>query len=209
MNKHHNCSKEKERFKNKIKFLDNPERRRDFSPDKLLKMLPIKKTNNILDLGAGTGYLTIPAAHMTDGLVYALDLDPNMLELINSKAQDDNIKNIELIKGSIDYIPLADNSIDIVLASLVLHEIKTLANTSQNINNVLKEGGYFLCLEYEKKESSIDGPPMHIRISSSIMEQDLKNVGFTISQKTFLREDVYVIIAQKQSERFPGCRILS
>jgi|GEM_PF-4170706 len=60
-------------------------------------MLPIKKTDNILDLGAGTGYLANTAAQMVDGLVYALDMNPKMLTIIESKAQDENITNIQLI----------------------------------------------------------------------------------------------------------------
>ena len=42
---------------------------------------------------------------MVDGLVYALDMNPKMLTIIGSKAQDENIKNIQLVKGSIDDIP--------------------------------------------------------------------------------------------------------
>lgn len=89
---------------------------------------------------------------MVDGLVYALDIDPNMLEVTNSKAQDENIKNVQSIKGSIDDIPLSDDSIDIVLASLVLHEVKPLSKTLQQIKQVLKEDGYLYVLNLKRKK---------------------------------------------------------
>ncbi|MBC8059167.1 MAG: class I SAM-dependent methyltransferase, partial [Clostridiaceae bacterium] len=101
------------------------------------------------------------------------------------------------VKGSIDNIPLPDDSIDIVLASLVLHEIKPLSTTLQQIKRVLKDGGQFMCLEYEKDESAIEGPPMQIRVPSSVMEQELENAGLNITQKIFLRKDIYIITAKK------------
>lgn len=194
---HQSDSKEKKQLARKIEFLDRPERIKSLPPEELLKMLPIKKINHVLDLGAGTGYLSIPAAQMIDGIVYALDIDSRMLEVINSKAQDQNITNIQLVKGNIDNIPLPDDSIDIVLASLVLHEVEPLSDILKQIKQVLKKDGFFLGIEFEKTEASIDGPPMHIRIPSSIMEQELIEAGFSIVQKLSLKDYLYIVIAKK------------
>ncbi|MCJ7840731.1 class I SAM-dependent methyltransferase [Lederbergia sp. NSJ-179] len=143
-----------------------------------------------MDLGAGTGYLAIPAAKMVEGLVFALDIDPSMLEIINAKAKEENVKNIQPIKGSIDHIPLSDDSIDIVLASLVLHEVKPLPKTLQQIKQVLKDDGHFVCVEFEKKGHSSDGSP---RISSSMMEQEIINAGLRIKQTGYewVYEEIY------------------
>jgi len=197
MEKHQHNAKDTQHLEKQTNFLDGVERRKEFPPEEVLQMLAIKKTDNILDLGAGTGYLTIPAAQMVYGLVYALDMNEKMLEIIDCKAQDQSITNIQVIKGSIDNIPLPDNSIDIVLASLILHEIKPLSTTLQQIKRVLKDGGQFMCLEYEKDESIIEGPPMKIRIPSSVMEQELINVGLKITQKIFLKGKIYIITAKK------------
>lgn len=179
MEKHQCNSKETQQLERKIKFLNGVERRKEFPPEEVLQTLAIKKTDNILDLGAGTGYLTIPAAQMVHGLVYALDMDEKMLEIIDCKSQDESITNIQLVKGSIDNIPLPDDSIDIVLASLVLHETKPLSTTLQQIKRVLKDGGQFMCLEYEKNESAIEGPPMQIRVPSLVMEQEFKYARYS------------------------------
>ncbi|MBU3114005.1 class I SAM-dependent methyltransferase [Clostridium lacusfryxellense] len=197
MKKHQHNLKEMQQLSRTVGYLDSPERIKAFPPKELLQMLPIKKTDNILDLGAGTGYLAITAAQMVDGLVYALDMNPKMLDIIESKAQDENITNIQLVKGSIDDIPLPDNSIDIVLASLVLHEVSPLSKTIKQIKRVLKEGGYFLCVEFEKTESVLDGPPMHIRIPSANMEEELINAGFSIIQKLFPSDLLYIFIVKK------------
>ncbi|RCW63337.1 class I SAM-dependent methyltransferase [Saliterribacillus persicus] len=66
--------------KGKVSYLESPERRKEFSPEQLLNMIPLKETDNVLDFGAGTGYFTIPMAEKTKGNVYALDIDAAMLE---------------------------------------------------------------------------------------------------------------------------------
>lgn len=190
-------SKEMQLLARKIEFLDKPERREFFPPEELLKQLPIRNTDNILDLGAGTGFLTIPAAKMTNGVAHALDIDANMLEVIKSKANKENINNIQLMEGSIDNIPLSDDSVDIAIASLILHEVSSLPKTLQEIRRVLKDGGYFVCLEYDKIESTIGGPPMHIRIASSTMEEELKNAGFNVIEKVLKKEPLYIFIVKK------------
>ncbi|AFV02184.1 MULTISPECIES: methyltransferase domain-containing protein [unclassified Dehalobacter] len=107
-----------------------------------------------------------------------------------------NIVN-HLVKGSTDNIPLSDDSIDIVLASLILHEVQPLSRTMRQINRVLKENGQLLCLEYEKSEGAMDGPPLHIRVPSSVMEQELEKAGLNVTQKVFFRDNLYVITAKK------------
>lgn len=184
-------------FMNKIAFLDSAMRKSTLPPEEILNMLTLQKGISILDAGAGSGYLTISAAKQTDGIVFALDMDERMLDVIDTKAKAEKLTNIQLVQGNINNIPLPDGSVDIVLASLILHEVGALPAVLTQISRVLNTGGYFLCLEYEKEESAVKGPPMHIRIPSVEMEQQLITAGFNIAQKVFPRESIYIIVAQK------------
>lgn len=177
-----------------MNYLDNPERRAELPPEKLLSFIPIKADAAILDFGAGTGYFTIPAAKMVDGPVYALDLDESMLKMIRSKAELENISNIMPVQGEIDGIPLPDASIDVVIASLVLHEIQPLAPTLKQLKNVLKKDGYLVCVELEPKGASNHNAP---RINLAGMEQEITDAGLRITQKHFPAESLYVLIAKK------------
>ncbi|WP_208585634.1 class I SAM-dependent methyltransferase [Gracilibacillus suaedae] len=181
-------------FAKKVEFLDNPEKRGDIPPEQLLRMVPVDTKDTILDLGAGTGYITIPAARMVEGLVYALDIDAKMLDFVNTKAKKENITNIKTVKGSINNIPLLTYAVDIALASIVLHEVQDLSASLNEIKRVLKPGGYFVCVEFEKKEKESD---KHPRISSSLMEQEIRNTGFEVIQKMKPTDDLYIIIAKK------------
>ncbi|WP_236888025.1 class I SAM-dependent methyltransferase [Cytobacillus oceanisediminis] len=100
-------------------------------------MIPIKNTYKISDIGAGTGYITVPAARATAGMVYALDIDGDMLDVIKSKVEKEKNGNIIILKESINHIPLPDNSIGLALASLVLHEMPSLPRALRQINECL------------------------------------------------------------------------
>ncbi len=198
MHKNHNCLQDKKKFMDKVAFLDGIQRKQLLPPEEILNMLSIKKTDRILDVGAGSGYLTLPIAKRVNETVFALDMDKRMLEVVQEKSHNENVDNIELVHGNIENIPLPAESVNIVLASLILHEVRPLPNVLQQINRVLKTDGHLLCLEYEKDENFVQGPPMNIRIPSSVMEEELVKAGFSVVQKVFPQEAIYIIIAKKQ-----------
>lgn len=181
----------------KFSKLDNPERRKALPPEKILSQLKLKGKDTVLDLGAGTGYFTLPVAWMTTGKVYALDVESQMLEVLKGKVDEQELKNVELLEGIIEEIPLGNEQVDHVIASMVLHEVEPLSKGIEEIHRVLKPGGSCLCVEWEKKEME-QGPPFNHRIHSDEMKKIFEDHGFTISKLTFPTEAYYIIYAQKQ-----------
>jgi ubiquinone/menaquinone biosynthesis C-methylase UbiE len=180
----------------KMHLLDAPERKKLMPAEKLLNMLPVRSDDTIVDLGAGTGYFSIPAAQMTDATVYAVDVEPKMLEVIKLRADVQELFNVQTTIGVIEDIPLEDGVADIVIASLVLHEVEPLSKGLHEIHRVLKTTGSLLCLDWEPKESSM-GPPLEVRISSSDMEKALNEAGYTVTKRLFPGDFLYVFVATK------------
>ncbi|EDO1366680.1 class I SAM-dependent methyltransferase [Listeria monocytogenes] len=196
--KHHHNHHGEAGFKRKVDYLDRPERSEVLSPEDFLQAMPIGKTASILDLGAGTGFLTIPAAKLVDNTVFALDLDAKMLELIESKAKEAGLANVETLEASMDDIPLEANSVDVVFASLVLHEADSLADVLREVSRVVKTGGYFASLEFDTKGTDLKGPPMEIQISAEKLKEELAGFGFEMVKNWQLDEGMYVSIAVKK-----------
>lgn len=199
MSNHHHHKGNNQNFMAKIEFLDSQARKRTLPPEEILNMLPLRNGDSILDVGSGSGYLTIPAAQQTDGIVFALDIDKRMLQVIHTKAAAKNITNIQLIEGNIESIPLPDGSVDGIIASLILHEVPSLPAAISEMNRVLKTDGHLLCLEYEKEECHAEGPPVHIRIPSADMAQALISAGFNIERNIAPKQSIYIITAKKAS----------
>lgn len=195
---HH--TKSDQNFLSKMAFLDSKQRENLIPPEILLNQMPIMKNHTLLDIGAGTGFFTIPMAEITSDKVYAMDPDKRMLRVIEDKALTKGISNIEYIPDYIENLSLEYNSVDFAMASLILHEVKSLPLALSIIHNVLKEGGHLLCLEYEKDDTIIEGPPMSIRIHSIDLEKNLISLGFEIVSKTKINESIYTVLATKKEK---------
>ncbi|PPA69394.1 class I SAM-dependent methyltransferase [Jeotgalibacillus proteolyticus] len=179
--------------KGKVSYLESPERKKEFSPEQLLDLIRLRESDNVLDFGAGTGYFTIPAAKRVKGNVYAMDIDASMLGIIIEKSRKEQLENIVPVEGSIEALPVSESSIDVVIASLVLHEIQPLAPLLQQLKKVLKKDGYLICLELEPKGSSGKAP----RITSEGMKLAMKEAGFHVKEIIFPSEALYLLVTQK------------
>jgi len=179
-----------------MKKLDNPERRKLLPPHKLLELLEIQDNDILIDLGAGTGYFTIPAASLTRNKVYALDVEPQMLQYLGKRVKEQKLDNVELIEGAIERIPLAGQIADHVIDSFVLHEVEPLEKGLQEMGRVLKPGGKVLCVEWEKKQTE-QGPPLHHRIQSNELAKAFGENGFLVEKLTYPSDQHYLMVARK------------
>lgn len=179
-----------------MKKLDNPERRKLLPPHKLLELLEIQDNDILIDLGAGTGYFTIPAASLTRNKVYALDVEPQMLQYLGKRVEEQKLDNVELIEGAIERIPLAGQIADHVIDSFVLHEVEPLEKGLQEMGRVLKPGGKVLCVEWEKKQTE-QGPPLHHRIQSNELAKAFGENGFLVEKLTYPSDQHYLMVARK------------
>ncbi|GAB6110087.1 class I SAM-dependent methyltransferase [Fusibacter bizertensis] len=202
---HKNCNKHKhnqqdQKFLTKMAFLDSKQRESLSPPELLVSQMPIQNNHTVLDVGAGSGYFTIPMADLTANTVYAMDPDKRMLSVIETKAKEKGINNIEPLQEAIENLSLQDSSINFVMASLILHEVKSLTIALTKIFDVLSVGGHLLCLEYEKDNTIIEGPPMSIRIQSDELEKKLLTIGFDIVRKAKINDAIYTILAVKSEK---------
>jgi ubiquinone/menaquinone biosynthesis C-methylase UbiE len=179
-------------------LLDTPERRKLMPAEELLSMVPVGPADAIVDLGAGTGYFSISAAQMTQAFVYAVDVEPKMIEVLKKRATENGLSNVHSTIGVIEDVPLQDSVADVAIASMVLHEVEPLSKGIQEIHRILKTGGRLLCIDWEPIESPM-GPPLEVRVSSSDMEKALNGSGFTIVKRRFPAEFLYVFVAVKSA----------
>src|SRR5688572_24965014 len=84
-------------------WLDRPEREREERPRKAIEMMELKPADVVADIGAGSGYFTFRIAEKVPrGKVLAVDIQPEMLDLINKRAKEKNVGNVEAVLGKED-----------------------------------------------------------------------------------------------------------
>lgn len=194
---HPNHHQQEQNFLSKMAFLESKQREKLIPPEVLISQMPIQNNHRILDVGAGSGFFTIPMAERTNNKVYAMDPDKRMLSVIEAKGQEKGLHNIEALQETIEELSLPNSSIDFVMASLILHEVQSLSAALAKIFDVLSPGGHLLCLEYEKDDLIVEGPPMSIRIPSDDLEKTLSTIGFEVVKKTKINDGIYTILAVK------------
>ena len=134
------------------RFLDSPTRRWLQPPDKVIERSGIKPGMIVLDLGCGSGAFTMPVARVVGegGKVYAVDIQPAMLQQLErklAKAENQDIRNIELKQASAYDLPFEDDTVDLIYMVAVLQEIPDRGGALREIRRVLKPGGILAVTE--------------------------------------------------------------
>jgi len=99
----------------------------------------------VLDLGSGGGIDVLLSAKRVgpSGKAYGLDMTDEMLALARDNQRKSGLENVEFLKGEIEHIPLADNSIDIIISNCVINLSADKDRVLKEAFRVLKPGGRF------------------------------------------------------------------
>lgn len=135
------------------RFLDSDIRRRLQPPDKIIERSGVKPGMIVVDLGCGSGAFTpfVARAVGEQGKVYAVDIQPAMLQQLEhklAKAENQDIKNIELKQANAYDLPFEENSIDLVYMVTVLPEIPDRGRALREVRRVLKPDGILAVTEF-------------------------------------------------------------
>ena len=165
-----------------ISWLQRSEREEEENVSKLIQNMRIKSNDIIADIGAGSGYHTFKIASLTkNGLVYAVDIQPEMLMAIEKTKQSGEIKNIETILGTEKSILLPSNSVDKVLMVDVYHEFNYPAEIIISIKKALKPNGELFLIEYRSEDSSVPIKEIH-KMSEKQAIKEMEAAGFELKK---------------------------
>lgn len=136
-----------------------------FDPDFILKTLGIQNlTGKIVDLGCGYGTFSIPAAQMNPGMVYALDIENEMIVTTQEKARKAGLKNVHAVQR--DFMTfgtgLLDDGCEYVMLFNILHAedpLKILAEARR----ILQPGGRVGVIHWNHDATTPRGPSLEIR----------------------------------------------
>ena len=125
-----------------IDWLERSEREQEENVSKLIQNMRIRSDDIIADIGAGSGYHSFRIATLAkNGLVYAVDIQTEMLMTIEKNKEFSKIKNIETILGTEKSVQLPKNSVDKILMVDVYHEFSFPVEMINSMKNALKPNG--------------------------------------------------------------------
>jgi len=165
-----------------MSWLERDEREAEENTSKLLKNMAISKTDDIADIGAGSGYHVFKMAAMaTAGTIYALDIQEEMLAAMRTKKTDGKFSNVTLVKGSEKSANLEPASVDKVLIVDVYHEMNFPYEMMTSIKKAMRPKGKLYLIEYRGEDPEVPIKRLH-KMTEAQAVKEMKSVGFTLEE---------------------------
>ena len=144
-------------------WLERQERDREERTDLLMEALMLKPGMVVADIGAGTGYLSrrMAPAVMPGGKVWAVDVQPEMISLLQAGAKRSGLTQIEARISAVDDVNLPDSSVDLAVMVDVYHELSHPYEVMASILKALKPGGRIVFVEYKAEDPRVPIKPLH------------------------------------------------
>ena len=163
-----------------IGWLERSDREKEENVSNLIQNMRIKSNDIIADIGAGSGYHVFKMALIAKkGLVYAVDIQSEMLMAIEKTKESSKIRNVETILGSEKSIHLPENSVDKILMVDVYHEFNFPVEMIASIKNALKPNGQLFLIEYRGEDSKVPIKKIH-KMTEKEAVKEMEAAGFKL-----------------------------
>ena len=166
----------------KASILDEAKRLEWNNPAQIVANVEIAPGSRVAEIGCGTGWFTyeIEKVVRPRGMVYALDTQKAMLQILETKRQ--NYERILTLPCSENEFDLDSGEVDVVFHANVLHECSEPVKHLEEANRVLKNGGRLIVIEWKMDaDESLPGPSPESRLTAERTSNIMEKAGFSIS----------------------------
>lgn len=169
----------------------------------ILERLDLREGMRVADVGAGTGLFTLPLARQVGakGHVFAVDVQPYMLEHIAERAKRAGLRNIETIKASQTASGLPADSVDLVFMCDAYHHIEAIGPYLASLHDALVPGGRLVVIDFDRSAAPAGSWIRdHIRADPSVFQAEIEAAGFDfLGSKAGLTQNVFLTFERPRS----------
>lgn len=179
-------------------LLDAPDRDLWQRPDQIMDAMGIADASVVADIGAGSGWFTLRLARRVgpQGLVYAEDVQKEMITAISRRVSREGFNNVKPVLGLRNDPRLPPASIDAVLLVDAYHEIEDRVTMLTNLSKSLKPQGRLGIVDF-RLDGTGPGPAPEERVSPDVVVNDAKKAGLRlIRQESFLPYQYFLIFGK-------------
>ena len=164
-------------------WLERPEREDEEAPSKALDALELKPGMVVADIGAGSGYYSTRIAKRVGptGRVFATDIQPGMIEILDRRIKSEGVTNITTVLGGMNDPRLPPASIDLAIMVDVYHELQQPQVFLQRLKDTFKPNGRLVLLEFRKEDPKVPILEVH-KMSVAEVKQEMEAEGFVLDK---------------------------
>ncbi len=156
-------------------WLERADRQQEEQPQRLVAALNLRPSDVVGDIGAGTGYFSqLLAAKLPQGKVLAVDIQPEMIDILNNKFGKGS--NIKAVLGQEQKSGLAAASIDLAIMVDAYHEFNYPREMMTDLVTALKPQGRIVLAEYRGEDPFVFIKPHH-KTTQKQMKKEMAAVG--------------------------------
>jgi ubiquinone/menaquinone biosynthesis C-methylase UbiE len=150
----------------------------------MLKALDVKPGDVVCDMGCGNGFYTLKLAKLVGdkGKVIAVDIQREMLGLLDDRAKQEKVTNIDTVLGTVVDPKLPKKAVDLVLLVDVYHEFSHPEQMLAAIRKSLKPTGRVALVEFRAEDPNVPIKPLHKMSKEQIMKEFPPN-GFKLVEE--------------------------
>ena len=165
-------------------WLVRESRQREEDCRTMLKALGVKPGQTVCDMGCGNGFYTLQLARLVGpkGLVYAVDIQPEMLQMLARNAAEARLANIRPVLGTPIDPRLPAGEIDMMLCVDVYHEFSHPEAMLAKIRESLAADGQLVLVEFRGEDPAVPIKPLH-KMTKAQVRAELEPAGFKIVQE--------------------------
>jgi ubiquinone/menaquinone biosynthesis C-methylase UbiE len=181
-----------------LAMLEGPDRDAWQQPWRVMDALGIADGSAVADVGAGGGWFTVRLARRVgpNGLVYAEDVQRQMIDSIQRRVQREGLRNVRILLGRDEDPGLPAGALDAVLMVDAYHEVQDRTGLLRNILAALKPTGRLGIVDF-KSDGGGPGPPLEDRIDPGVVIRDAEAAGLRLlSHETFLPYQYLLVFGQ-------------
>ena len=171
------------------------------NPEKIIGQLDIRPGSSVADFGCASGYFSLPFAQAigSEGELIAIDILPQALETVESRAKSVGLSNVRTKRANLEKEAgsgLEGETLDWVIMKGVLFQNRDKGIIIKEAYRVLKPGGRAIIVEWGDKDFSI-GPHKGLRVPKEALEELTKKEGFSLDGQVEAGKFHYAFVAVK------------
>jgi precorrin-6B methylase 2 len=179
-------------------WLEREEREKEERTDLLLRELALKPGMVVADVGAGTGYIArrMATAVGASGAVFAVDVQPEMIEMLKALSSKAKLPQIKPVLGSVKDVPLDAASVDLAIMVDVYHELEFPSEVMSSLVRAMKPGGRVVFVEYRAEDANVPIKALH-KMSEAQIKFEATLVGLAWERTAGTLPWQHVVIFRK------------